>query len=107
SAAPTALARRPARLPRTALMPRCFVDRRAVAERLPPVAVVPVPAHRFGDPLVPADLLRPAERPDLRGVEQVAPVVRGPVGADRLQRLVLAGLLEHRVRDLLDRPLDA
>ena len=50
---------------------------------------------------------QPSSLPELRRVEQVAAVVAGPVGDDRLQRLRLAGQLEDGVGDLLDRLLDA
>src|SRR5436190_1014877 len=90
------------------LAPGRLVDRRSLAERLPPVAVVGVPLDGAGDPVLPADLVLPAESlTNLRRVEQVPPVVARPVGDDRLQRGRLAGELEDCVRDLLDRLLDA
>src|SRR5215213_10403694 len=91
-----------------ALAPGGFVHRRAVAQGLPPLAVVRIPGDGPGDPVLPADLVAPAELvADLRRVEQVAAVVPGTVGDDRLQRLGLAGVLEHRVGDLRDRLLDS
>src|SRR4029450_836649 len=63
-----------------ALAPGRFVYRRAVAERLPPLAVVRAPGARLRDPALPGDLVPPAELlADLRRVEQVAPVVAGTV----------------------------
>src|SRR5262249_3180597 len=105
--AAAALARRPPSLPRAALAPSGFVDGRAVAEGFPPLAVVRVPRASLRDSVLPADLVAPAELlADFRRVEEVAPVVAGPVGDDRLQRLGLPGVLEDGVGDLGDRLLD-
>ena len=97
---------------------------RATAARLPPTRR-PEPFHvashhvavysryqrhgRRRSPVARTSLGRlPAELPaQLRVVEQVAPVVAGPVGHDRLQDSRLPGQLEHHVGDLLDRLLDA
>src|SRR5919197_6043925 len=90
------------------LAPGGFVHGRAVSERFPPLAVVRVPGDGLRDPVLPGDLVAPAELlADLRRVEQVAAVVAGPVGDDRLQRLRLPRVLEDGVRDLRDRLLDA
>ena len=83
------------------LAPGGFVDRRAVAERLPPVAVRRayqrdrLARRRPPKPIssLPAEL-----RAELRRVEQVAPVVAGPVGDDRLQRRRLARSARARRR---------
>src|SRR5262245_1877657 len=94
--------RRPTSLPRGA-----FGDRCTVAQRLPPLPVGGIPVDRRGDAAVPVGRRRPAELAvDLRPVEDVATVVSGTVGHDRLQRLRLAEVVEDRVGDLLDAALD-
>src|SRR4051812_997678 len=87
---------------------RRFGHGRTLLERLPPRAVLLVPAHGLRETLLERDLVAPAELlAELRRVEQVAPVVAGAVRHDRLQARRLSRELEHRVCDLLDRLLDA
>src|SRR5205085_3787025 len=88
--------------------PGGLLNERPLLQRLPPIAACRVPVHRFLHSVLERDVRFPPElAPQLRGVEQVAAVVAGPVGHDRLQRLRLAGQLEHGVGDLRDRLLDA
>ena len=88
--------------------PGPFDDGGPGPQRLPPVAVVGVPLHRVDQPLLPLDRGRPAElAPQLGGVEDVAAVVAGAVGHDRLERLRLAERGEDPVGDLHDGGLDA
>ena len=90
-----------------ALAPGRLDDRRALLERLPPLAVRGVPAHRVGEPVLELPARLPAELlSQLGGVEQVAAVVSRAVGNDRLQVARLAGQVEDRVGDLLDRRLE-
>src|SRR5437763_5962273 len=88
--------------------PGRFLDRRAVFQRLPPVAMLGVPSNGLAEPALEVDRGFPAElAPELRGIEQVPAIVPGPVRDDRLQARRLAGQLEHAVCNLLDALLDA
>src|SRR6266571_8851668 len=90
------------------LAPGGFFDLEALLQGLPPGTVRRVPLDRFAKAVLEADLGAPTQLTlDLRRVEQVAAVVAGPVGDDRLQGGRLAGELEHAVGDLFDRSLDA
>ena len=87
--------------------PVALDHRGPVAERLPPGAVVGIPADGVGQTLFEGDDRLPAQLlADLGGVEEVAAVVARPVGDDLLERLGLAGGGQDRVGDLLDRSLD-
>src|SRR5437588_12018012 len=62
------------------LAPGRLLDGRAALQRLPPLAVVRIPAHRLLEPGVEVDGRAPAELPpDLGPVEQVAAVLPRPV----------------------------
>src|SRR5437588_12576574 len=90
------------------LAPGSLLDRRAPLERLPPGAVVRVPADGLLEAAVEVDRRAPAELAlDLRGVEEVAPVVPRPVGPERLQGARLVEECEDPVGELLDRRLEA
>src|SRR4051812_42377727 len=85
-----------------------FVDRGAVAERLPPRAVLLIPEHGLAQPDLEGDLRRPTDLGlDLRPVERVAAIVAGPVGNDHLQRRRFTERRQHAVRDLLHAAFDA
>ena len=94
----------PAGSPAPDRRPRPLDHRRPVTQRLPPAPVGRVPGHGVGQALGEGHRRLPAQFPaDLRRVEQVAPVVAGPVGDDLLQRLGPAGGVEHGVGDLARR----
>ena len=69
-------------------------------DRLPPVAVVAVPGDRLGQAVRERARRRPAERPELRGVQRVAAIVPGAVLDVTDERLVGAGQLEDRPRQV-------
>src|SRR5438477_10625181 len=96
--APVTRTRNARSLPRGGL-----VDRRPLQQRFPPVAILRIPLDGLAQARLEADLRFPTELgPDLRGVEQVSPIVPGAVGNDGLQRVGLAERGEHRVGDVLD-----
>ena len=65
---------------------------RPLLQWLPPITVGGVRLEGRAQPVLERDLRLPAELVlQLRGIEQVAAVVPGPVREDRLQRLRFAG----------------
>src|SRR2546425_3674479 len=74
----------------------------------PPRTMLRVPADRVLEAFSEPDRRRPAQlRGDLRVIEEVTPIVRGPILDISLQRSRLPQRLEHGVGDLLDAALIA